>query len=75
MSTEQDTLANLPLLRDLTYREWHSFINGYYCGVRWGSRQHEYSREKHYWRIGYLLGTGTRYGGLLAVYNYLKDNV
>ena len=75
MASEQDTLANLPLLKDLTFREWHGFINGFYAGARWGSRQHDYDRENHYWRSGYLLGTGTRYAGLILLYYYLtKDD-
>lgn len=67
MTSEQDTLANFPLLRDLTYREWHAFVNGFYKGAVEGGRKHEYDREKHYWRGGYLLGAAIRYGGLLAL--------
>jgi hypothetical protein len=73
MASEQDTLANLPLLRDLTYREWHSFINGFYAGARWGSRQHPYERERHYWRGGYLLGTVLRYALVYYLYRVLTD--
>jgi len=68
MTGEQKTMVDLPLLRDLTYREWHGFVDGLYCGARWGSRQHDYSQEQHYWRIGYLIGTMLRYAVIVAVY-------
>jgi len=71
MVSEDATLTNLPLLRDLTYREWHGFVDGLYTGARWGSRQHEYSQEKHYWRSGYLLGTVGRYTVLYLLYRTL----
>lgn len=67
MTKESDTMVTLPLLRDLTYREWHAFVNGFYCGVVEGSRDHEYEKEKHYWRIGYLIGSASRYVGVLAI--------
>jgi len=73
MTSEQDTLANIPFLRDLTFREWHAFVNGVYAGARWGSRQHDYDRENHYWRAGYLLGTGSRYALVAAVYYHLTN--
>lgn len=71
MVDEQDTMVNLPLLAGLTYREWHAFVEGVYVGTRWGSRQHEYGTEDHYWRTGYLLGTGLRYSCLALVYYYV----
>jgi hypothetical protein len=74
MTEEQDTAISLPVLGELTYREWHAFVNGFYSGVRWGSRQHDYEREKHYWRAGYLAGTSGRYAALIAVYKYLKND-
>lgn len=55
MTTEQDTLAILPFLGDLTYREAHAFINGFYVGFVDGNRDHVYDRERHYWRAGFLL--------------------
>jgi hypothetical protein len=58
-------MVRLPVLGSLTYREWHAFVNGYYKGVVEGGRSHEYEKEKHYWRFGYLLGGATRYGTLL----------
>ncbi|AGC34510.1 hypothetical protein HVTV-2_gp142 [Haloarcula virus HVTV-2] len=67
MTSESDTMVRLPILRDLTYREWHAFVNGYYKGVVEGSRKNEYEKEKHYWRAGYLLGSGTRYVALLIL--------
>jgi len=66
--SERDTLATLPLLRDLTFREWHGFVDGLYCGARWGARPHEYDREATYWRGGYLLGTSSRYALVAVVY-------
>jgi len=69
MASEQDTL-----FEDLTFREWHGFLNGFYAGARWGSRQHSYSRERHYWRGGYLLGTGCRYALLFVAFKYFTEN-
>lgn len=74
MTSEQATLTNLPLLRDLTYREWHGFIDGFYAGARWGSRQHGYTQEKHYWRSGYLTGTILRYLLVWYVYTTLTSD-
>jgi len=54
---EDDVMLSAPLLGDLTYREWHGFIDGLYCGVR--DLEHDgekYRKEKHYWRIGWLVG-------------------
>ena len=65
MTSEDSTMVRLPVLRDLTYREWHAFINGLYCGIVEGGRDHQYEKEKHYWRAGYLVGAGGRYGVLL----------
>jgi len=55
MTKETDTAIDLPLLGACTYREIHAFEDGVYCGVH-GSREHEYGQEKHYWRVGWLLG-------------------
>jgi len=74
MTSEQDTLTSLPLFEDLTFREWHALVNGFYAGARWGSRQHSYDGEAHYWRGGYLLGTGSRYALLFAAFKYLTEN-
>jgi len=53
--SETDTMVTLPIMRDLTYREWHAVIDGLYCGVR-DIDESEYSQEKHYWRAGWLIG-------------------
>jgi len=63
---EQATAVTVPVLGELTYREIHAFQNGVYVGARWGERPHEYTQERHYWRMGYLIGTGMRY--LLVAY-------
>jgi len=55
MADESDVAVRLPLLGGLTYREIHAFEDGLYCGVV-GAREHEYGREKHYWRMGWLAG-------------------
>jgi len=55
MADDSDTMTTLPLLGGLTYREWHAVVNGVYCGIQ-GSREHEYGQEKHYWRVGWLIG-------------------
>ncbi|AGM11990.1 hypothetical protein DNAM5_132 [Haloarcula californiae tailed virus 1] len=67
MGDEQDTMVTLPVLGSLTYREWHAFINGLYRGITEAGREHDYEKEKHYWRMGYLVGAGARYGTLLWV--------
>lgn len=74
MVSERSELIRLPLLKDLTYREWHGFVDGLYQGLRWGSRQHDYTKEAHYWRSGYIAGTATRYALIAGVYWYLKRN-
>ncbi|QSG06415.1 hypothetical protein HSR121_2083 [Halapricum desulfuricans] len=72
MASELDTMTTLPALGDLTYREWHAFINGLYSGFVWGHRQHPYGRERHYWRAGYMIGTMVRYTGLALLYREIK---
>lgn len=67
MKTEKDSMISLPVLGNLTYREWHAFINGLYKGAVEGGRKHEYDKEKHYWRAGYLLSAGGRYAALIAL--------
>lgn len=56
MAIEKETAVWLPVFRDLTYREIHAFIDGLYVGCVNEDRDHEYSREEHYWRAGYLAG-------------------
>jgi hypothetical protein len=55
MTGESDTMITLPVMGKLTYREWHAIIDGLYCGVQ-DTDESEYSREKHYWRAGWLIG-------------------
>jgi len=55
MNSESDTVVSLPAVGDLTYREIHAVLDGLYCGTV-GRREHEYWQEKHYWRVGYLVG-------------------
>jgi len=57
MVSETDTLASLPIMGNLTYREWHAVIDGLYCGVQdIDIDESEYTQEKHYWRAGWLIG-------------------
>lgn len=56
MASEQDTMISLPVMGDLTYREWHGVVDGFYIGVVDGDRNHDYEQEQHYWRTGYLIG-------------------
>jgi hypothetical protein len=55
MTDESDIAIDPPGIDPLTYREVHAFEDGFYCGVH-GAREHEYGQEKHYWRVGWLLG-------------------
>jgi len=72
MTTEQDTMLDLPVAGELTYREWHAAVDGVYSGARWGARSHEYGQEQHYWRIGYLLGTVARYLLVAGIVAWLR---
>jgi hypothetical protein len=65
-------MIDVPFLRDLTYREWHGFVDGLYSGARWGDRPHSYEQEKHYWRSGYLTGTALRYLLVAIVVAWLR---
>jgi hypothetical protein len=56
MVSEQDTMLSLPIMGNLTYREWHGFIDGFYVGLVDGEKAHDYDREKHYWRMGFVAG-------------------
>ena len=57
MESEDDTMIDLPVLGHLTYREWHALVNGFYVGVTaYKDKNHEYTKEKHYWRTGFLAG-------------------
>jgi len=52
---EQDTAITVPVLGELTYREIHAFEDGVFAG-RHDERSHEYDKEAHYWRMGWLVG-------------------
>ena len=52
---EQETVVTLPYLGELTYREIHAFEDGFYCGIH-EIEDSDYSREKHYWRMGWVAG-------------------
>lgn len=45
-------------LTHLTYREWHTFVNGFYRGFTGfkGTDPESGGREKHYWRTGFIVG-------------------
>lgn len=65
MVSEDATVVQLPLLEDLTYREVHAFEDGFYVGYRkiaidGEHHEEEYENDKHYWRMGWLLGHWTR---------------
>lgn len=64
MTSESDTMVSLPLLKDLTYREWHHMVNGFYCGVR--GIDEEPNTDIHYWRVGWLSGA--------AIDNFITDD-
>jgi len=55
MVSERDTMVTLPIIGNLTYREWHGIVDGLYCGVR-DIHESKYTQEKHYWRAGWLIG-------------------
>lgn len=55
MVAESDTALWLPVLKDVTYREMHAFVDGFYCGIR-GCPNEDYTQEKHYWRTGWVCG-------------------
>jgi len=54
-ASETDTMIDPPGIDAVSYREWHALLDGVYCGVV-GAREHEYGKEKHYWRVGWLVG-------------------
>lgn len=56
---ESDKIFNtsIPVLSHLTYREAHAFENGFYVGfTAYPDRKHGYTKEKHYWRMGFVAG-------------------
>jgi len=48
-------MVTLPIMGNLTYREWYAIIDGLYYAVR-SIDESEYIQEKHYWRAGWLIG-------------------
>jgi hypothetical protein len=62
MASEKDTAVTLPVAGNLTYREIHAVVDGFYCGYR--GLQHdprnEYDVETHYWRAGWVGGDAIR---------------
>lgn len=34
MKSESDTILRLPVLGQLTYREWHAYVNNFYKGFK-----------------------------------------
>lgn len=74
MVSEQSEMVTLPIFGELTFREWHGFVDGYYVGAQWGDRDHKYTQERKYWRTGYLLGTMSRYLLLLYVYKLISSD-
>lgn len=66
MESEKDTMIQLPIAGHLTYREWHALVNGFYVGATaYKDRDHEYTKEKHYWRSGFLAGQAVKIGLIL----------
>lgn len=55
MEEEQDTMLELPVIGRLTFREAHAFVDGFYSGIVGGENK-DYTKEKHYWRSGWILG-------------------
>jgi hypothetical protein len=74
MADEEDTMVEVAILRDLSYAEWHAFVNGFHAGATWGRGNLDKRGEEAYYRGGELLGTASRYIGLLAVHRYITDN-
>lgn len=63
MISEDDKIldTSVPVVSHLTYREWHAFVNGFYVGLTaYADKKHEYTREKHYWRTGFMSGWGVK---------------
>jgi len=53
-------MLSLPVAGSLTYREWHAFVEGVFCGVVDRRDPDDYSQELHYWRVGFLVGRRLR---------------
>ena len=52
----------------LTYREWHTFVNGGYIGlVGYPERATIRHVDRYYWRGGFIVGWSIKVVGILAV--------
>lgn len=70
MVSEEDNIVDtsIPVLSNLTYREWHAFANGFYVGLTaYADKDHEYIKEKHYWRGGFIAGWGVKIALVLSL--------
>lgn len=54
MVEETDTMVTLPIAGDLTFREWHHFINGVSDGYRDDENRPE--EQVAYWDAGFIVG-------------------
>jgi hypothetical protein len=52
---ETETMVSLPLIGNLTFREWHHFVGGVYTGYRNENRPVP-ETQAAYWQGGWLLG-------------------
>ena len=49
------------LVGELSYDEWHVFVNGPYAGLTWGWHDRDTLAEQHYFRAGHMAGTFLQY--------------
>ena len=64
------------LVGELSEDEWHTFVNGFYCGATFTSAQGRRGlNEVHYWRAGYLAGTFLRYTTFVRAFGYVIDKL
>jgi hypothetical protein len=54
-ASESDVMYDPPYIDPISFREWHALLDGFYCGIH-GSKEHEYEKEKHYWRSAWIVG-------------------
>jgi hypothetical protein len=74
MKSEKDTMITLPVLGNLTYREWHGFVDGFYVGVVDGNKENDYTKEQHSWRGRYFVSIAMRWAVLISVYYKLTND-
>ena len=70
MVSEEDNIVDtsIPVLSNLTYREWHAFVNGFYVGLAaYADKNHNYTREKHYSCWGFVSGWDVKNGLVLTL--------